>query len=153
MESTTKILVATFVIIGLCSLLMMGVLGSTNKILIPIKEERFCGTTSFTSPNLSENELKGKELYQANCGSCHHPVRQMTGPAFGNILKKREIGWITDWVQNQAKLIESGDTLAIKVANQLPTRCLSFPSLDEDDIANIMTYSQVQFNTSGKSIP
>ena len=40
--------------------------------------EFVCGTVS---PNLNKNARKGKQIFNANCASCHKLTKNMTGPA------------------------------------------------------------------------
>jgi cytochrome c2 len=70
--------------------------------------------TFFACANESENEknqqstpanssltIDGKNLFQANCASCHHPTKPMTGPALKGVLTRvPNKQWIYDFVHN-----------------------------------------------------
>ncbi len=54
--------------------------------------QNFCGTVS---PNLSENALKGKQIFNANCAACHQLNRNMTGPALAITDSTLLWNWMT----------------------------------------------------------
>lgn len=84
----------------------------------------------------------GKALFQANCASCHNPLKDATGPALKGMderVPSKE--WLYKWVRNSAGVIASGD----KYANELyvkwnKTAMTSFPNLTDADIDAITTY-------------
>ena len=53
--------------------------------LIPL----FCGT-----PNLSENQEKGKEMFNSNCAACHKLDAKNTGPALRGVDSLVFVKWI-----------------------------------------------------------
>jgi hypothetical protein len=55
--------------------------------------EFFCGTVS---PNYSENGLKGRQIFNANCAACHQKNRKMTGPALARIDSIILFNWLKD---------------------------------------------------------
>lgn len=46
----------------------------------PKDEIDYCGTVSFAD-TLKGNNLKGYEVFKANCAACHDMVKEATGPA------------------------------------------------------------------------
>lgn len=84
----------------------------------------------------------GKALFQANCASCHNPLKDATGPALQGVSKRvPSKDWIHNWVHNSASVIASGD----KYANELfvkwnKTPMTGFPSLSNEEIDAIITY-------------
>jgi cytochrome c551/c552 len=84
----------------------------------------------------------GKALFQANCASCHNPLKDATGPALKGVdarVPNKE--WIYKWVKNPAVVIASGD----KYANDLylkwnKTAMTAFPGLQTEEIDAIVTY-------------
>lgn len=48
-----------------------------------------CGTISFT-----ENENKGKEIFNSNCAACHKLYKEATGPALSNIDSIKLKTWL-----------------------------------------------------------
>lgn len=49
-----------------------------------------CGTISLT-----ENETKGKEIFDSNCLACHRLHKNMTGPALKNVDSIKLKTWLT----------------------------------------------------------
>lgn len=84
----------------------------------------------------------GKALFQANCASCHNPLKDATGPALKGLdtrVPSKE--WVYKWVHNSASLIASGDKYANDIFakwNKIPMT--GFPSLSTEEIDAIVTY-------------
>lgn len=95
------------------------------------------------SINVKSFAADGKELFKANCASCHKPDKPFTGPALKG-WKDRVPGgdWIYKWVSNSAVLIASGDAYAVKIFNEHnKTQMTAFGSqLKKDDIDAILKY-------------
>jgi mono/diheme cytochrome c family protein len=94
----------------------------------------------------------GKALFQANCASCHNPLKDATGPALKGMderVPSKE--WLYKWIRNSAGVIASGD----KYANDLyvkwnKTAMTSFPNLTDADIDAITAYvNSVEPPTTG----
>lgn len=51
----------------------------------------FCGT-----PNLSENQEKGREIFNSNCAACHKLDAKSTGPALRGIDSLVFAKWLID---------------------------------------------------------
>ncbi len=85
----------------------------------------------------------GESLFKANCGSCHHPARQMTGPALGGALEKyaNDKEFLYAWVKNAPALTASGDPKAVALSELMPTAMLPFPTLSDAQIDNILGYA------------
>ena len=52
----------------------------------PLPPVLFCGTVSTYNKDLSDQELAGEAIYQANCAACHKVQKRMTGPALLEVL-------------------------------------------------------------------
>lgn len=84
----------------------------------------------------------GKALFQANCASCHNPLKDATGPALQGVDKQvPSKEWLHKWVRNSAALIASGD----KYANEIYTKwnktaMTAFPNLKDEEIDAIIDY-------------
>ena len=90
---------------------------------------------------LDENKIKGKKLFNANCAACHKLDKRLIGPPLKGIEKKHEREWLHAFIKDSQALIDSGDTLAIKVYeeyNRMPM--MSYPQLSEEDISALLVY-------------
>lgn len=88
------------------------------------------------------NAQDGKALFQANCASCHNPLKDATGPALKGMderVPSKE--WLYKWVHNSAAVIASGDKYANELYNKWnKTAMTSFPNLTEAEIDAIVVY-------------
>lgn len=88
------------------------------------------------------NAQDGKALFQANCASCHNPLKDATGPALKGMderVPSKE--WLYKWVHNSASVIASGDKYANELYNKWnKTAMTSFPNLTEADIDAIVVF-------------
>ncbi|MEY3241615.1 MAG: hypothetical protein RIR11_3054 [Bacteroidota bacterium] len=96
----------------------------------------------------------GKELFVANCASCHNKNMKdkLTGPALGGAQER----WGDDkalysWIRNSQALIASGHPRAVELWNTWkPVLMNNFTSLKDDDIASMLLYiDDVYKNGSG----
>lgn len=51
----------------------------------------FCGTSI---PELTENQYKGKEIFNSNCAACHKLDAKNTGPALRNVDSLVFVKWM-----------------------------------------------------------
>ncbi|MFD1602046.1 c-type cytochrome [Flavobacterium artemisiae] len=51
----------------------------------------FCGTSN---PDLTEDGIKGKEIFNSNCAACHKLDAKSTGPALRNVDSLVFVKWI-----------------------------------------------------------
>ncbi len=84
----------------------------------------------------------GKAIFQANCASCHNPLKDATGPALkgvdGRVPNKE---WIYKWVHNPSGVIASGDKYANDLFNKWnKTQMTAFPQLSNEEIDAVVTY-------------
>jgi cytochrome c2 len=106
--------------------------------------EAFCGTES--SQSLSPESQKGKELFLANCASCHNKNMKddLTGPALGGV----ETRWaafprkdLYQFIRGSQAMIKEGHPRAVELwQKHKPTPMNDFPSLTDEDIEALLTY-------------
>lgn len=105
-------------------------------------------TFSYSQDEIKGDGVKGLQLFEANCTACHQIDGQLVGPELRNVVNrvKEEAGvgreWLHAWIKDNKALRASGD----KYANELFARynnseMLTFPSLSEQDIDDILTYT------------
>jgi len=84
----------------------------------------------------------GKALFQANCASCHNPLKDATGPALKGVsstFPTKE--WVHNWVHNSSAVIAGGDKFANDLYNKWgKTQMTAFPQLSNDEIDAIIKY-------------
>ena len=101
----------------------------------------FCALILFS--NTATAAPDGKALFQANCASCHNPLKDATGPALKGISATfPNKQWGYDWVHNSSALIAKGDKTAVDIYNKFnKTQMTSFPNLSNEDIDAILKYA------------
>jgi len=84
----------------------------------------------------------GKALFQANCASCHNPIKDATGPALKGVTARvPNKEWIYKWIKNSASVIASGDKYANDLYNKWnKTAMTAFPGLSNEEIDAIVKY-------------
>jgi mono/diheme cytochrome c family protein len=85
----------------------------------------------------------GKALFQANCASCHNPIKDATGPALQGVDSRTPGGmeWIHEWVHGPAAKIASGDKYANEIYTKWnKTQMTAFPNLKNEEIDAIVKY-------------
>ncbi len=86
--------------------------------------------------------VKGKQLFNANCASCHKLDAKMTGPALRGVGDKYDKAWLYKWIKNSSEVIKSGDAKAVAIYNEYNKVAMTaFPQLSEGDIDNIIAYT------------
>ncbi|WP_417350838.1 c-type cytochrome [Flavobacterium alkalisoli] len=86
--------------------------------------------------------VKGKELFNSLCASCHKLDGKSTGPALRGVADKHDREWLYKWVHNSSELIKSGDPVAVKLfADNNNVTMTAFPQLSNQDIDDIMAYT------------
>lgn len=112
---------------------------------------------SLTHPLLAQDidlELvkKGKDLFKGNCAACHHPTKDMTGPALFGITEKWEScasdfkgktgkEWLYEWIKNYQTALDAEVPCATDIEGFSPAAMIPFLSLSDDDIDAILYYS------------
>jgi mono/diheme cytochrome c family protein len=85
---------------------------------------------------------EGKALFQANCASCHHPTKVITGPALKGVtdlVPDKKL--LHEWIRNNGAVLASGN----KYFNDLfiqynKTPMNLFPNLTDAEIDAILKY-------------
>lgn len=99
----------------------------------------------------ADNKWKaGKDLYRANCASCHNTKTEGTGPALigvrnrwqaaGSYKGKTGEQWLHEWVKNWHNPVDQQYKYAVDMANTRPAQMNIFPYLSDDDIDQIFNF-------------
>lgn len=87
---------------------------------------------------------KGEVLFKANCGACHFPHKDMTGPA----LKGARQRWIDNsseenfykWVKNSGSVIAEGDSYANSLFSEWKKSAMPPQAVSDEQIDDIFAY-------------
>ncbi len=84
----------------------------------------------------------GKAIFNANCASCHNPIKESTGPALKGLRASLPGGdWVYDWVHNSAAMIAKGDAEAVRIYTKYnKTAMTAFPQLTKEEIDAVFAY-------------
>jgi mono/diheme cytochrome c family protein len=89
----------------------------------------------------AQDAKKGKEIFDANCASCHGIQNRGAGPALKDVHLRRSEEWLLKWIKNNEALRKSGDAQALQVFNDNGGSIMPvFGSLAETDIKSIIAY-------------
>ncbi len=95
-------------------------------------------TNGFSQPN-------GEALFKANCASCHHPVKNMTGPGLQGSRERWEenssIENMYAWVKNSQAVIASGDSYAKSLFEKWNKSVMTNQAVSNEEIDAIMDYA------------
>lgn len=97
-------------------------------------------------PTDPANVQAGKQLFDANCRSCHRVQQKLVGPALAGVYDRApSIQWIIDFVHNSSAVIASGDPYAVQLYNEYnKTQMTAFTSLTEEQILDILAYVKAE---------
>ncbi len=105
----------------------------------------FCGTESMSSP-LSPAAIAGKELFTANCASCHNKnmVDDLTGPALRGVEER----WaayprqdLYHWIRHSQQMVKANHPRATALWTKWkPTLMNDFSGLTDEQIEQILAY-------------
>lgn len=62
---------------------------------------------------------EGKKIFNNNCTQCHAMTTdKVVGPGLKGVFDRRKFDWVKDFTRNSAKMIASGDSLAVAIFNE-----------------------------------
>ena len=99
----------------------------------------------FVSVTVVSYSQDGEKLFKANCASCHHPIKNATGPKMQGVLQKWEDNGegdlIYEWVKNPAELYNSGKSkMAKAIWDWSPTVMTPQGHLSKEEVKSIFAY-------------
>ena len=105
----------------------------------------FLSLVLFVSVTIVSHSQDGEKLFKANCASCHHPIKNATGPKMQGVLQKWEDNGegdlIYEWVKNPAELYNSGKSkMAKAIWDWSPTVMTTQGHLSKDEVKSIFAY-------------
>jgi cytochrome c2 len=95
---------------------------------------------------------EGKNLFKANCASCHNPKVNQTGPALMGVTKRWEDAgdfkgksgnvWLHEWIKNNFEVLDAGYPYATALKGQWKAPMIPFTNLKDQDVDNILLYAE-----------
>ena len=85
--------------------------------------------------------LRGKQLFQAHCGSCHSLCRQRMGPPLAGVTDRRPMAWLFDFINSSQRVIQNGDPYARFLYDQYNHAIMpDFKFLSQEKVLAILGY-------------
>jgi mono/diheme cytochrome c family protein len=124
--ATILILIAA----GLCAMIYLR--GGTSENISG------CGTAN---PYKTDHEnVTGHSLFNQNCASCHHPLKDITGPALQGLDKRFPMDLLYEYIQYPQKAVKKNKYLS-DLEKKYDMKHIAFPSLSKAEIDSIVDYS------------
>ena len=93
--------------------------------------DEYCGTELMEIEEKPYKELMGYKLFQSNCASCHSVERDLVGTSLKKIIEKREISWITEFINKEQKvIIENTESDVAEVTIKHPSTIFTEQEID-----------------------
>jgi len=86
----------------------------------------------------------GGTLFNNYCKVCHAIDKQVIGPALAGVYERLEIPWMTAFIQNSQKVIQSGDAYAVQLYEKNNKTEMPSHDLSGDEIMTILAYVKDQ---------
>ncbi|MDB3907627.1 cytochrome c [Crocinitomicaceae bacterium] len=106
------------------------------------KGEGRCGVVD--NRDLTEmSRSKAPSVFKAKCATCHHYAKNATGPPLKGFMQRAHSEeWFRKFIRNQDDLIEEGDSLAIAIQEQRPTKGMHYHNLSDKELDDLIEYLQ-----------
>lgn len=73
----------------------------------------------FINPPPARAQQDAEAFYQQNCAACHtNGGGKLLGPDLKGVTKARDHEWLEKWLENPEKMLDSGDTTALKLKEE-----------------------------------
>jgi mono/diheme cytochrome c family protein len=99
-------------------------------------------TPRFRAPMVASIRIdSGKLLYQQQCASCHHPGKELTGPALSGVRARVPGYVIHEYLQHPESQVFKNDPYFRQLQQRFPIVHPSFPVLSETQVKSILSYA------------
>ncbi|RED99771.1 c-type cytochrome [Marinoscillum furvescens] len=95
---------------------------------------------TLTIPRGSAVLLKGKELFNSQCATCHGIHETRKGPALASVTDRRPLPWLLDFIDSPKEVLETGDDYANFLLTSYPFVMPGFEFLTTDDKLAVLSY-------------
>lgn len=114
-----------------------------NEIISYISYESGREVNKTEDRGASAGILRGKQIFQDQCKTCHSINFEKDAPALGSVSKRLPYPWLKNFIHNSQKVIRSGDHYANDLYNQFDDKVMvSMEFLTDDDIKDVLAYIQ-----------
>ncbi len=92
-------------------------------------------------PTDSGRVMQGRELFSAQCATCHAIGYRIMGPALASVDTRKPLDWLIRFIQNSQQVINSGDEYANFLYEQYNRQVMPpMQFLSKDEIISILAY-------------
>lgn len=85
---------------------------------------------------------KGEKLFKGNCGACHKPDKNLTGPALaGSRARWEGQGDIYAWIKNSSAYLKTGNAYANKLFADWKGSVMTAQAVSDEEIDAILYYA------------
>ena len=99
-------------------------------------------TPHFRRPIVASIQVdSGRLLYQQQCASCHHPSKELTGPALSGVRARVPGYVIHEYLQHPESQVFKNDPYFRQLQQRFPLVHPSFPGLSETQVKSILSYA------------
>lgn len=102
--------------------------------------------------NDSLSVARGEALFTQNCSSCHNFIKHGIGPRLAGITEAMPKDWIINFIKDPRKVIDAGDKRTKRLFNTFHTIMPSFPSLNEEQLNDLVAYMGIHKKLKGDTI-
>ena len=90
---------------------------------------------------IQDEKSKKKNLFIANCATCHTIKKDAVGPKLQWVVKMRDYKWLKKMIWNGDQLVKENDSLAVSLYNKWgKTKHPNFERLTEEEVEKIIEY-------------
>ncbi len=82
----------------------------------------------------------GETLFNNYCKQCHAVHDQVIGPALAGVYERQNVEWLTRFIANSQKVIQSGDAYAVELWERFNKLEMPPHDLSQDQILSILSY-------------
>ncbi len=146
-----RIIVFTFIMVITSTIILFSLEPKNDNFYCGVESDReFCGLRSNVYHDFSPSGFRanktGNLLVENNCLSCHAYNEIIVGPPLNDIFdKNRDVNWVRKFIQNPKKLIDSKDTMAVKLFNEYSQQYMTSFNLSDSEIDSIL--ADIQFHS------
>lgn len=96
----------------------------------------------FLFVSVAHAQPDGEKLFKGNCGACHKPDKDMTGPMLKGARERWEgKGDIHAWVKNSSAYLKTGNAYANEIFEKWKKSPMTAQALSDEEIDAILSYA------------